>query len=137
MFRTLLGAIAPPILGRPIVIKPDEGATDADMGALVGSAVFLAILSPEYLTAATCMAELTTFEATATALSGTFGDAGNRVFTALKTEVPAADTPEPLRGMWSTDFSGIESNSPAWIAQLTKLAMDLCDAIDRLQVPAA
>jgi len=135
-FRTLLGAIATPILGRPIVIKPDVGET-GDMGALVGSAVFLAVLSPEYLASATGTAEVVTFDTTAKALAATFGDAGNRVFNAVRSEVSAADTPEPLRGMWSTDFSGIASDSPAWIAQLTKLAMDLCDAIGRLQVPAA
>jgi len=132
-FRTLLGAITTPILGRPIVIKPDEGANGTDMGALVGSAVFLAVLSPDYLASAACTSEATTFDTTAKALSATFGDAGNRVFTAVSAQVPATDTPEPLRGMWSTDFSGIDSDSPAWIAQLTKLAMDLCDAIDRLQ----
>ncbi len=96
--------------------------------------MFLAVLSPEYLAADTCTSELTTFDTTANALSGMFGAAGNRIFTAVKAAVPASDTPEPLRGLWSTDFSSTEGPAEAeWVTGLTKLAMDLCDRIGKLQ----
>ncbi len=149
-FRTALGAFAQQILGRPLALRTAD-ESDAGSGP-IGSATFVAILSPGYLPAPERLAELTTFADTAALAAGPAGGGERRIFKVVKTPVKPDETPGPLKACLEYAFFDLDETTGAtrefraefgpeakqrFLSKTYELAQDLCALVTQLQETGA
>ena len=149
-FRTALGAFAQQILGRPLTLCTADEA-EAGIGP-IGSATFVAILSPGYLQAPERLADLTTFADTAAIAAGPAGGDERRIFKIVKTPVQPDETPGPLKACLEYAFFDLDETTGVarefraelgpeakqrFLSKTYELAQDLCALVTQLQETGA
>lgn len=148
-FRTALGAFAQQILGRPLTLCTADEA-DAGIGP-IGSATFVAILSPGYLQAPERLADLAAFADAAAIAAGPAGGGERRIFKVVKTPVKPDESPGPLKACLEYAFFDLDETTGAarefraelgpeakqrFLSKTYELAQDLCALIGQLQAEA-
>lgn len=143
-FRATLQAFAKQILGRPLALADEDGSA---LGP-IGSATFVAVLSPSYLQATDELADLATFADLAATAAGSAGGGEQRVFKVVKSPVPPEQIPEPVKPCLEHAFFDIDETTGAprefrpefdreserrFNSKTYELAQDLCALVRRLQ----
>ena len=147
-FRTALAAFAQQILGRPLTIRASNDPDAAAGIGPIGSAAFVAVVSPAYLQDPQCTAELTTFSDAASIAAGQATDGGRRIFKVVKTPVSPEAIPDPIRRHLEYAFFNLDEATGAarefrsefgpeakqrFLSKTYELAQALCERIRTLQ----